>query len=82
YTHGFSAGLVTGFLASILFTIFMAIYATEINPNFIDALVEGFARHYDVGVATFAFIVLLMGFATSVVLTLSFMQLYKNPIKK
>lgn len=82
YTHGFSAGLVTGFLASILFTIFMAIYATEINPNFIDALVEGFARHYDVGVATFAFIVLLMGFTTSVVLTLSFMQLYKNPIKK
>lgn len=82
YTHGFTAGLTTGFLASILFTIFMAIYATEINSNFLNELVEDYARHYDVGVATFAFIVLLMGFATSTVLTLAFMQLYKNPIKK
>jgi len=82
YTHGFTTGLITGFLASILFTIFMAIYATEINPNFLNELVTDFAKHYDVGVATFAFIVLLMGLATSVVLTLAFMQLYKNPIKK
>lgn len=82
YTDGFTAGLVTGFLASILFTIFMAIYATEINPNFINELVVDFANHYDIGVATFGFVVLLMGFATSVVLTLAFMQLYKNPIKE
>lgn len=82
YTDGFTAGLITGFLASILFTIFMAIYATEINPNFINELIADFANHYNIGVATFGFVVLLMGFATSVVLTLAFMQLYKNPIKE
>lgn len=61
YTHGFTAGLTTGFIASILFTVFMAIYPTEINPNFIAELVEDFANHYDVGVATFAFIVFIDG---------------------
>lgn len=81
YTTGFSAGLVTGFLASILFTIFMSVYATEVNPNFLNELVSDFASHYDVGIATFSFIVLLMGLATTVVLTLSFMQLFKNKLK-
>lgn len=82
YTKGFTAGLTTGFLASILFTIFMAIYATEINPEFLANLVPDYAAHYDIGVGVFSFIVLLMGFATSVVLTLTFMQLYKNKMKK
>ncbi len=81
YSTGFSAGIVTGFIASIVFTIFMSIYATEIQPNFLNELVSDFATHYDVGIATFSFIVLLMGLATSVVLTLTFMQLFKNKIE-
>ena len=81
YTTGFSAGLVTGFIASILFTVFMAVYATELEPVFLSELVSDFASHYDIGVATFAFIVLLMGLATTVVLTLAFMQLFKNKLK-
>lgn len=82
YTIGFTAGLTTGFIASILFTIFMSVYATEVNPVFLDELVSDFANHYDVGIATFSFIVLLMGFATTVVLTLTFMQLFKNKLKE
>ncbi|GGE34826.1 DUF4199 domain-containing protein [Psychroflexus planctonicus] len=82
YTTGFSAGLITGFIASILFTIFMSIYATELEPTFLDELVTEYANHYDVGIATFSFIVLLMGLATTVVLTLAFMQLFKNKLKK
>lgn len=81
YTMGFSAGIVTGFLASILFTIFMAVYASEADPDFLTKLAPDYATHYDNGVGVLSFIVLLMGFATTVVLTLSFMQLFKNKIK-
>lgn len=81
YTTGFSAGIVTGFIATILFTLFMSIYATEIDPSFLSELVSDYATHYDVGVASFSFVVLLMGLATTVVLTLSFMQLFKNKLK-
>lgn len=82
YTKGFTTGLVTGFIASIFFTIFMAVYASEIDANFLQKLAPDYAASYDIGVGVFSFIVLLMGFATSVVLTLTFMQLYKNKMKK
>lgn len=81
YAIGFSAGLITGFISTILFTIFMSVYATEVDPNFLNELFTEYANHYDIGIASFSFIVLLMGLATSVVLTLSFMQLFKNRLK-
>lgn len=81
YTAGFQAGIVTGFLATILFTIFMAIYVTEIEPEFISKLAENFSKSYNIGVGIFSFTVLLSGLATTVVLTLSFMQLLKNRLK-
>ncbi|MFN2261864.1 MAG: DUF4199 domain-containing protein [Psychroflexus sp.] len=81
YTIGFQAGIVTGFLATILFTIFMAVYATEIEPGFINKIANNFSESYDIGVGIFSFTVLLFGFATTIVLTLSFMQLFKNRIK-
>jgi hypothetical protein len=81
YTAGFQAGIVTGFLATILFTIFMAIYATEVEPDFIGQLASTFSKSYDVGVGVFGFTVLLSGLATTVVLTLAFMQLFKDKLK-
>jgi len=80
YSVGFSTGMTIGFIATILFTIFMSIYATELKPQFLQELASSYAKNYDIGVATFDFIVALMGFATTVVLTLSFMQLFKNPM--
>lgn len=80
YTIGFSAGIVTGFLASILFTLFMTVYASEVDPDFLTQLAPDYAAHYDIGGGVFSFIVLLMGLATSVVLTLTFMQLFKNRV--
>ncbi|MGM0634631.1 MAG: DUF4199 family protein [Bacteroidota bacterium] len=82
YSTGFSAGIVTGFLATILFTIFMTVYAAEINPGFIPMLLEEFSSSFDISIGVYAFVVFLMGLATSVVLTLAFMQLYKNPIQE
>ena len=82
YTEGFQAGIVTGFLATIIFTVFMAVYVTEVDPDFISKIAENFSKSYDVGVGVFSFTVLLSGLATTVVLTLSFMQLFKNKLKE
>jgi hypothetical protein len=79
YTNGFSTGIVAGFIATIIFTIFMSVYATEANPSFINELLTQWDNNFEIGIGTFIFVVALMGFATAVVLTLTVMQLYKNP---
>ncbi len=78
YTSGFTVGLTAGFLATIIFTIFFLFYATEVNPNFLEELLTVFKREYNVGVGLVCFVVAIMGFTTTVVLTLSFMQFFKN----
>ena len=78
YTNGFTAGIISGFVATIIFTIFFAFYATEIDANFLNKLLEDFSRNYHVGIGIVVFTVAIMGFATTVVLTLAFMQLFKN----
>jgi phosphatidylglycerophosphate synthase len=78
YQKGFSRGLLTGFNATIIFTIFFGIYATELNPNFLAELITMWRTEYDTNIGIVLFGVALMGFATSVVLTLSFMQYFKR----
>ncbi|MEH6680700.1 MAG: DUF4199 domain-containing protein [Sediminicola sp.] len=78
YGKGFSAGIVTGFTATLIFTIFFAFYCTEINPEFLDRLSEVWFRNYNISEGILFFTVAIMGFATSLVLTLSFMQLFKT----
>lgn len=81
YTAGFQAGIVTGFLATVIFTAFMAIYVTEVDPDFISNIAETFSKSYNIGVGVFGFTVFLSGLATTIVLTLSFMQLFKHKLK-
>ena len=78
YTNGFTAGIISGFVATIIFTIFFAFYATEIDANFLNKLLEGFSRNYYIGIGHVVFTVAIMGFATTIVLTLAFMQLFKS----
>lgn len=85
YTSGFTVGVTAGFIATFIFTIFFLFYATEVNPNFLEELLTVFKREYNVGVGLVCFVVAIMGFATSVVLTLTFMQFFKtsnNPLQK
>jgi len=84
YGKGFSAGIVTGFVATLIFTLFFAFYATEINTQFLGKLLEVWYKDYHNSEGILFFTVAIMGFATSVVLTLTFMQLFKssNGIKK
>jgi positive regulator of sigma E activity len=78
YQKGFTAGLTTGFIATIIFTAFFAIYASELNPEFSRELVTMWEADWFVNIGMLVFTVALMGFATSFVLALSFMQLLKD----
>ncbi len=84
YGKGFTAGIVTGFVATVLFTLFFALYSTELNPDFLQQLSATWFKDYGDFEAIVFFTVAIMGFATSLVLTLSFMQLFKssNNLKK
>ena len=76
FESGFMVGLFTGFNATIVFTIFVAIYASTLNPGFLSNMEWRLTG--DTGLAIFLFEVAIMGFATTMVLTLSFMQLFKD----
>lgn len=84
YGSGFKAGVTTGVVATILFTIFFALYATELNPSFLGELSEVWSKDYSNFKGIVFFTVFIMGIATSLVLTLTFMQLFKasNNLKK
>ena len=78
YSIGFTSGIVAGFLATLIFTAFFLFYATEVNINFLSSLLEVFTGDYNVSVGLVTFVVAIMGFATTVVLTLTCMQLFKK----
>lgn len=85
YGSGFKSGLVTGAVATLVFTIFFALYSTELNSDFLNKLSEIWAKDYSNFKGIVFFTVAIMGFATTIVLTLAFMQLFKasnNPTKK
>ena len=78
YQKGFVIGLLTGFYATVIFTIFFAIYSTEINPEFLNQLLPMWRGTYSTSTGMIIFAVAVMGFATTLVLTLTFMQLLKD----
>ncbi|TMU55385.1 DUF4199 domain-containing protein [Flagellimonas algicola] len=84
YGKGFMAGVTTGFIATLLFTIFFAFYSTELSSTFLSDLSEVWSKDYSNFEGIVFFTVAIMGFATTLVLTLSFMQLFKtsNNLKK
>ncbi|MEM7379655.1 MAG: DUF4199 domain-containing protein [Bacteroidota bacterium] len=84
YGKGFTAGMTTGFVATLIFTIFFAVYSTELNSGFLAELSTVFFEDYKNFEGIVFFTVAIMGFATTLVLTLSFMQLFKtsNNLKK
>lgn len=78
YQKGFMAGLFTGFNATLIFTVFFAIYVTNIYTDFLPEMLANWSSHYHVGVGIVVFVAAIMGFATTFVLTLAFMQLFKE----
>lgn len=78
YGKGFMAGMVTGVVATIIFTFFFALYSTELNSGFLPELSTTFFKDFESFEAIVFMTVAIMGIATTLVLTLSFMQLFKT----
>ena len=78
YSGGFMAGLITGGVATLIFTLFFVVYATELKPGFLEELSTQWANNYRSFEAIVFLVVAVMGFTTSLVLTLAFMQLFKT----
>ena len=78
YGEGFKTGIITGFVATILFTVFFLFYATEINSTFLTNLLKKIQGSFNVDIGMVTFVVAVMGLATTVVSTLTVMQLFKK----
>lgn len=78
YQDGFQMGLFTGGLATILFAVFMAVYIYQIDAEFAAAILNSWNLNFNKGSLILIISLVIMGFATSFVLTLSFMQLLKE----
>ena len=75
YINGFKIGLISGTVATIIFTTFFAIYATEINPKFYNGLVSTLSVDLSPGLLIFA--VAILGMVTTLMATFTLMQLFK-----
>lgn len=78
YGDGFKTGIITGVTATIVFTLFFLFYATEINSDFLPALLENMNWGFKSHIGLVVFVVAVMGLSTSLVSSLTVMQLFKN----
>lgn len=78
YQKGFMAGFLTGLNATVIFTAFFGIYATELNPDFTQELLTVWETDWFINIGMVLFTVALMGFSTTIVLTLAYMQWFKR----
>ena len=78
YEKGFTASFLTGMNATILFTIFFVLYSSLIEPNYIKTMIGNWSSHYKTSEGLVIFVVFVMGMATTMVLTLAYMQLFKD----
>lgn len=75
YQNGFMAGIFTGFYATIIFTVFFGIYYAN-NQSFSDSLLSSIGLDLNSGLLILG--VGIMGFASTLVVTLTLMQLFKK----
>ncbi|MCH9660652.1 MAG: DUF4199 domain-containing protein [Bacteroidetes bacterium] len=78
YQEGFQLGLFTGGIATTLFAVFMAIYIFQIDSQFAASILDTWSINFNKGSLIVIISLVIMGFSTSFVLTLAFMQLLKE----
>ena len=78
YGNGFKTGLITGFIATALFAFFMCIYMFYLDTAFTNNLLKNWFSEFDYGSGMLVFIILIEGLSSTLVLTLTCMQLFKN----
>ena len=78
YINGAKTAIITGFIATLLFTVFMAIYMFHIDTTFTEKLLGNSFVDYEVGANILLFLIFIEGLASTVVLALAFMQIFKK----
>ena len=78
YSEGFKVGMITGAIATIIFTVFFLVYSTELDAGFLPELLNSMNGSFNINAGLITFIVAIMGFATTLVSTLTVMQLFKK----
>ncbi len=78
YINGVKTALLTGFLATLVFTVFMAIYMFHLDVPFTENLLNTWFNDYEVGANILLFIIFIEGISSTLVLSLAFMQLFKR----
>ncbi|MFT4847939.1 MAG: hypothetical protein ACI83B_000462 [Sediminicola sp.] len=78
YLNGFQLGLFTGAIATVMFSFFMALYIFQIDTQFANAILDSWGLKYNKGGLIIIVSLVMMGFSTTLVLTLAFMQLLKE----
>lgn len=78
YHKGFQLGLFTGGLATVVFSIFMVLYIFKLDHQFAEAILDSWNLNFNKGALVLIVSLVVMGFSTTFVLTLAFMQLLKE----
>jgi len=78
YDKGYTAAMFIGFNATLIFTVFFACYGSFINPGFMEELMGNWSTHYNTSSGLLLFVVFIMGMATTMVLSLTLMQWFKE----
>lgn len=78
YVDGFKTGLLTGFIATGCFIIFMAVYVFHLDPEFPQLVLKSWLDNIDGTGGIVILIILMEGMASTAVLTLMWMQIFKK----
>jgi len=77
FEKGFEVGLLSGGVATLIFTVFMAVHMYQIDTEFALNILNSWGLTYDKGTFIMLVSIAIMGFSTTVILSLTFMQLLK-----
>lgn len=78
YMDGFLSGLASGFLISVLFTAFMALYLLEINPELIQQMNTSLPIATGTSVFGLLLFIFLSGVSTAIVSSLLIIPIFKQ----
>jgi len=78
YVDGFKTGLITGFMATAFFTFFMGVYMFHLDKEFTGTILKEWFDDTDQGAGLLIIILIIEGLASTAVLTLTCMQIFKK----
>ncbi|MEO9075693.1 MAG: DUF4199 domain-containing protein [Gelidibacter sp.] len=78
YVDGFKTGLLTGFIATGCFIVFMAVYMFHLDKGFPETILKNWFDDTERGGGILILIILMEGLASTAVLTLTWMQIFKK----